>query len=108
MISVQRREWGKSAQHQRQHVKNAVQTVGVFTRQRQPAAGEAAATASTQVLPSGGCSLEDQRRLRQQEQQERPFVVVGTVGEFGDRVLLLPTPRERRQAMAAGSGASGE
>ncbi|CAM9529270.1 unnamed protein product [Ectocarpus sp. 4 AP-2014] len=105
-VSVQRREWGKSTQQQRQQVKHAISPVGVLEPQMQPAGGEAAATASTQILPSRGCSLEDQRQLRRQQQQERPFVVVGTVGEFGDRVLLLPTTRERRQAMAAGSGAS--
>ncbi|CAM9783387.1 unnamed protein product, partial [Ectocarpus sp. 8 AP-2014] len=106
VVSVQRREWGKSTQQQRQEVKHAIPPVGVFPPKWQPVGGVTAATASTQVLPSRGCSLEDQRQLRRQEHQQRPFVVVGTVGEFGDRVLLLPTTRERRQAMAAGPGAS--
>ncbi|CAM9766185.1 unnamed protein product, partial [Ectocarpus sp. 12 AP-2014] len=106
VVSVHRREWGKPTQQQRQQIKQAIPPFGPYKTHLQPAAGEAAATASTQVLPSRGYSLEDQRWLRQQEQEQRPFVVVGTVGEFGDRVLLLPATRERRQAMAAGSGAS--
>ncbi|CAM9123142.1 unnamed protein product [Ectocarpus sp. 12 AP-2014] len=107
VVSVQRREWGKPTQQQRQQIEQATPPFGASKTHLQPTGGEAAATASTQVLPGRGCSLEDQRWLRQQEQQQqRPFVVVGTVGEFGDRVLLLPATRERRQAMAAGSGAS--
>ncbi|CAB1111849.1 unnamed protein product [Ectocarpus sp. CCAP 1310/34] len=106
VVSVQRREWGKLTRQQRQQIKQALPPVVAYKLHLQPAGGEAAATASTQVLPSRGCSLEYQRWLRQQEQQQRPFVIVGTVGEFGDRVLLLPATRERRQAMAAGSGTS--
>ncbi|CAM9866609.1 unnamed protein product [Ectocarpus fasciculatus] len=106
VVSVQRREWGKPTHQQRQQVKNASPPVGVFPPQWQPAGDEAAATASTQVLSGRGCSLENQRQPRQQKQQQPPFVVVGTMGEFSDRVLLLPTTRERRQAMAAGSGGS--
>lgn len=50
-----------------------------------------------------------QHPRQQQQQQQPPFVVVGLLGEFGDRVLLLPTTAERRQAMgAAASDSSGE
>ncbi|CAN0219031.1 unnamed protein product [Pylaiella littoralis] len=47
-----------------------------------------------------------QQQQQQQQQQHPPFVVVGLLGEFGDRVLLLPTTAERRRAMGAAASDS--
>lgn len=61
--------------------------------------------AKTSPLGGAGKSCIGQKP---QQQQQPPFVVVGLIGEFGDRVLLLPTTHERRNSMKATSGAAGE
>ncbi|CAM9231631.1 unnamed protein product, partial [Hapterophycus canaliculatus] len=112
--AVQRRPWGTNPPQRRPRQQENDFAAAAFTLQQGEwgRGGEKVAKASAPVpasthlpLGEGGKSCVGQN---QQQHDQPPFVVVGLIGEFGDRVLLLPTTRERRHAMRALPGAAGE
>lgn len=115
--AVQRRPWGMDPPQRRPPERESDFPAAVLALQQQEwsGGGEGVAKAPAPTDPAmcsplslaGKACLE--RNQRQQQQQEQPpFVVVGLIGEFLDRVLLLPTTRERRRSMGAASAPAGE